>query len=559
MRQLLDGQRQYQVPLFQRPYAWEHAQHQQLWADVLELYEARQEEPAAQHFLGSVVTLPITSGPDRPELFILVDGQQRLTTLSVLLASIRDRARNSDSTAAEKLDALYLRNQFAHQDDRFKVLPTQADRAEFHAVMLAGAPTGHSRSMRSAFEFFELCVAGRDSEAQPIDFNALAASILDGLGLVSIALDDSDNAYRVFESLNATGLRLTQIDLIRNYLFMRLPPEVGEDAYRQVWLPMQESLGSRLDEFAHDYFTKDGEFVRQGEVYRAAKRRLDGLPSADIEPSLRDMAWFGGRWKWIETPELEPHGPTRERLRTLKQFGNDTVWPFVLNLYEARDRNGVLSAEEMTEVLRLLESFLVRRMFAGVPTNQLNRLFLRLWAQLPHEEAVPTEVRAALSETSRRWPRDEEFRADLETYPLYTDSRPSQRRLVLEALERSTSHKEQVVLDELTIEHVAPQTLTESWVAMLGFDWEEAQATDVESRALDVHRRLIHTLGNLTLTGYNPELSNDPWESKRDLYAASHVDLNREIATHDSWAEEQILRRASQLADRAIDIWPGPN
>lgn len=553
LRQLLDGRRQYAVPLFQRKYSWLPSHHQQLWRDLLDLYETRLFEPKAQHFLGSVVTAEIPSGPDRPELFVLIDGQQRLTTLAILLAAIRDSHSESGNTgAASMIDDLYLTNQHAQGTDLYKVLPTQDDRAEFAAIAGGASSTGHAPNMRSAYRWFRQELSRPDSNGDPIKLEDVAIAVLDGLGLVSIWLEESDNAYRVFESLNATGLPLTQVDLLRNYFFMRLPADQGEQLYAQVWLPMEAALGNSFNEFAHDYFTKDGKFVREGEVYREAKRRLDPLSGDDVALALDELKWFSDRWERILRPELEPDDGVRRGLERLHQFGSATVWPFVLNLYEARDRHESLDAAEMARVLGLLESFLVRRMFAGVPTNQLNRLFLRLWAQLPKQDSVEVEVRSALSEPSRRWPRDNEFSAAVASYPLYTDSRPSQRRLVLERLERALPHKEPVALDHLQIEHVLPQTLTPEWVAMLTGD----ETAEAEAQA--IAERWLHALPNLTLTGYNPEMANDPWDAKRAYYAASHVELCRRLAKFDQWTERELGERAAALAELALSIWPGP-
>jgi hypothetical protein len=195
----------------------------------------------------------------------------------------------------------------------------------------------------------------------------------------------------------------------------------------------------------------------------------------------------------------------------------------------------------------MLEGFLVRRMFANVPTNQLNRLFIRLWDQLPHVGDLVPEVRSALSESSRRWPDDQTFCDDFVNYPLYIDSQPQQRRLVLDRLERSYGHKEMVALGELQIEHIIPQTLTDDWRSLLG---DNAEA---------IHTRWLHTPGNLTLTAYNPELSNASWPDKREFYAASNVSMTRALANIGTFDADALINRGHELAGRAVRIWPGPS
>jgi hypothetical protein len=185
-------------------------------------------------------------------------------------------------------------------------------------------------------------------------------------------------------------------------------------------------------------------------------------------------------------------------------------------------------------------------MFANVPTNQLNRLFIRLWDQLPNTDDLVVEVRKTLSEPSRRWPADDAFRKDFVNYPLYIDSQPHQRRLVLDRLERSYGHKELVALGELQIEHILPQTLTDDWRSLLG---ENADA---------IHQRWLHTPGNLTLTAYNPELSNASWPDKREFYAASNVSMTRALANINIFDANSLIKRGRELARRALQIWPGP-
>jgi hypothetical protein len=218
----------------------------------------------------------------------------------------------------------------------------------------------------------------------------------------------------------------------------------------------------------------------------------------------------------------------------------------MLNLFAARDRDGTLTSDQFAEIVRMIEGFVVRRMFANVPTNQLNRLFIRLWDQLPHLDDPVIEVRRVLSEPSRRWPTDDAFRHTFVRYPLYVDSQPHQRRLVLDRLERSYGHREAVALGELQIEHIVPQTLTDDWRNVLG----EGSAA--------LHERWLHTPGNLTLTGYNPELSNAPWLDKRQYYAASNVSMTRALADIATFDADALVARGEELAHRAALIWPGP-
>jgi uncharacterized protein with ParB-like and HNH nuclease domain len=546
---LLNGRVQYRVPLFQRQYAWERAQREQLWSDVVDLHEERRAgDHHAQHFMGSIVTAPEQLGPNRPATHTLIDGQQRMTTLNVLLAALRDHVAEADGPSADRIDGLYLRNQYPQEPlDDFKVLPTQRDRDEFAALIRVEPDTQTSPGLRQSYRYFrERLRREQDADGDPLDPALLEDTLLQGLGVVSITLGPNDNAYRVFESLNATGLRLRQIDLIRNLFMMKLGVAQAEDVYTNIWLPMQDLLGENFEAFANDYYVKDGTFLRADATYTHAKAKLDGSEGAQVVPALEDMAWFAERWARIHRPNRETDVGLRDALLSMNRFGADTPYPFLLNVYEARDRHGTASSAQMTQIVSMIEGFLVRRMFLNVPTNQLNRLFIRLWDQLPHEGDIVDEVRAALAEPSRRWPNDDEFREAVSKYPLYSDSRPGQRRLVLDRLEQSYGHQEVVALDELQIEHIIPQTLTDDWRAMLGEGADQVWA------------RWKDTPANLTLTGYNPELSNSSWPDKRAFYAASHVSMTRELAELDTFDEAALRVRGAELAERAIGLWPGP-
>jgi Protein of unknown function (DUF1524) len=273
---------------------------------------------------------------------------------------------------------------------------------------------------------------------------------------------------------------------------------------------------------------------------------LADLDGEATTAALDDMVWFAERWQRLQQPSREGAAGVAEALRSLNRFGSDTPYPFLLNVYEARDRHGSISSEQFAQIVRMVEGFLIRRMFANVPTHSLSRMFIRLWQQLPQEGDPVMEIREALAEPSRRWPNDEPFAREFAQYPLYVDTRPYQRRMVLEALERSFGHHEPVELEGLEIEHVMPQTLTDAWRELLG------------ENADDVHSHWLHTPGNLTLTGYNPELSNGPWPEKRARYKMSNLVMTRELAHLDAFGSDVIRNRATELAQRAIAIWPGP-
>jgi hypothetical protein len=396
--------------------------------------------------------------------------------------------------------------------------------------------------IKSAHAFFRSALLNGIPASEPVSVGRIESVLLSRLDFVSITLAADDNPYRIFESLNGKGMALTQADLLRNYFFMRLPVAEHEDLYSRVWYPMQDQMGKWVGDFIRDLLVKDGAFVRSGDVYQTWKRRLDRLSEGQVKDTLTSFRRYGAWYTHLIYPTTEGDQQLRGQLQQLNRWGGTTTYPFLLNLY-GEVANGRLGRGELVKILRLIESFLVRRSFANVPTNELNRLFIRLFTQLdPQQNAVDT-VWYALSQPGLRRPDDREFEQAILKYPLYRDSRPEQRKLILEG---SYGHQEPVLLETLSIEHIMAQTLTSEWMAELG------------DHAIEVHRDLVHTLGNLTLTGYNHPLSNSPFERKRQILSGSHLELNKEIVAERRWTASEIESRGRRLAERAKMIWPGP-
>ena len=406
-----------------------------------------------------------------------------------------------------------------------------------------------SSLIRQAFDFFfdALGKSADEDDDEPIDLQRIERLLLDEVEVVSITLGDQDNEYRIFESLNWKGAPLSQADLLRNYFFMRISTDEQQALYDNVWLPMQAMLDSNsLADFFRYQYMSTGRFVREKDIYLKWREDLERLEPDGLAAKMRELASYALFYRRLIDPGAEPNLALREGLERLNRWGGQTMYPFVLWLYEGAGGRGVDPAD-MSKVLRLIESYLVRRLFCGIPTAGSNRFFMELVSHVPDGNVVEA-VQQALAQPSgrRRWPKDEEFREGLASYKLYEGSRPEQRRLVIESLEQDYAHKEPVDLRGLTIEHVMPQDLTNEWREALGPD------------AAAIHGRLLHTVGNLTLTGYNPELSNRPFSGKRPLFQESNLEMNAEIAKEIQWGPEQIRLRVDRLAARAVKIWPGP-
>jgi alkylated DNA nucleotide flippase Atl1 len=554
LQELLEGSKQYQVPLYQRTYSWSNAQLARLWDDIVKLAEDRVSAPEVTHFIGSLVLAPSPSnGPAGVQEFLVVDGQQRLTTLSILLCAIRDhRAQFEDSEHRDRINQQYLLNKWRPEGQRPKLLPTQADRAAYIACLDSTPKAGGSDPVGSAYRFFAAQLTGGDDPDDPADIERIEDAVISGLALVSVTAQLGDNAHRIFESLNNTGLRLTQGDLLRNYIFMRLPTR-AEAVYPALWLPLQELLSSSDLEllFWLDLVQRDAR-MKQTDTYAGQQARLDRLATEEqIEEELRRFTRLGALLKVILDPARESDRAVRFRLQRLRAWGTTTVYPLLLHLLDRRDQ-GEASSEQIAAAMLYVESFFVRRLLIGRATANLNRILLSVVTEMSKDLPVDEAVRTYLSTGRKHYATDADVHAAVTTIPYYLNGRPTQRAMVLRWLEESYGNKEPVDLSTLTIEHVLPQTPTKNWQEVLTEDLEPSE--DFRQ----VHESLVHTLGNLTLTGYNSTLSNSPFDVKRDKLSTSGLSMNQEIAEEERWSRPQIQKRATALADRVAQIWPGP-
>lgn len=533
LQPIIEGTKQYVVPLFQREYSWDKKEWSILWDDLVELCEA---ENPRDHFIGSIVTMPTNTVPEGVAKFLLIDGQQRLTTIFILLAVLRDKAKqNSQEALAAEINNTLLVNPYKDGLDYYKLQPTQTDRASFQELIRSGQSPGENQ-INSAYEFFE-----RKMRQSGIDGQTIKKVVSNNLSVVSIVLAADDNPHLVFESLNAKGRPLTQADLIRNYFFMRIHVNEQDETYNQLWKPMQDALGDSLTECIRHYLMKDSSVIKQSDVYFSLKERVS---KSEAMAYLKDLARFASYYQKLLQPEREANLEIRRSLLRLNRIEVTTAYPFLLNCYDEYDQ-GSLSSAEFVSILKVIENFVIRRFVCNVPTSQLLKIFVPLYGQVrnKHPESFVEELKDALQ--TKNYPRDGEFKSRLTDAKLYGGGdRRDKTKIILEALEESYEHKEQVPFTKLSIEHVMPQTPTEWWQNHLGEDWEMT------------HELSLHTLGNLTLTAYNSELSNDSYASKKERLRESHLEINKYFDGKQSWRREEIEERAEALANIALNVWP---
>ena len=534
LRQLIEGTKQYVVPLFQRPYSWSEKQWKTLWNDVLE--QSRHED-GRPHFFGSIVTTPARSVPQGVGKYLLIDGQQRITTIQVFLAAVRDlAARLEDAKLCDRIDGQYLVNKYEDGDERLKVLPTNDDRASFRGIIQRGEIAPGRLALCYQFFIAQLERFNRDQ------LEAIHSAIVDRLSLVSITCDEHDNPHLIFESLNAKGEKLTPADLIRNFLLMRVHVGDQERLFQTYWLPIQQVLGGNLTEFVRHYLMKEGKILKEADVYFELKDGLTNSTPAQAEAFLRELHRHGMIYARFLASGTEDDDEVGQRLDRFRRLKVTVAYPFLLRVFDARE-SGALSHEQLLQTLDLLEGFLIRRSICNVPTNQLRRMLPPVFDAAGG--AGPDFLEGLRRELGgRRCPDDSTFAQALATETLYSTSDKLIRlRLILERLERSFGHKEAAPLAGAQIEHVLPQTLSAEWESYLG--------AEAAAQALS----LLHTLGNLTLTKYNAELSNKPYAVRRAELLKSHFEINRYFKDVDQWSLDSIRERGRSLSERALTIW----
>lgn len=559
LNKLLNTSRQFIVPIFQRNYSWQKSQYEQLWFDILRASKFKEKQ---NHFIGSIVYIDMGTPAGRPQQLLLIDGQQRLTTISILLCAIKDYVQKFN-LETKLINLAKIKNQFLYNsdeidEDRYKLLLNVQDKETYiklidNTIFTVNKP---ATNIIKCYEFFYERI--EDFIKQHGQIDEIYAGIFK-LSLVSISLDkDSDNPQMIFESMNSTGKDLSQTDLLRNYLLMDLTPEKQTRLYKTYWKPMEELFGEDIyknDLNKFDYFIRDfltlksdtGYICKINNVYENFKRYyLDN--NCEKFAVLKDLFTYAKYYACIDLLQ-ENDDELKLYWQEFKKLDSHVVYPFLLKLYDEYNRQ-ILIKEDFKKILQVVISYLWRRAICEIPTNSLSKTFATLYQTVDKEDYVNSVIKAFVFKSSyKRFPSDYEVREKLQTKDIYHFRL---RKYLLEALE-NYYHKEPIDLNtaNYTIEHIMPQNIEHnlSWQQMLGEDWQE------------VHSLYLHSLGNLTITGYNAEMSNKSFVEKvngESGFKHSHLKLNESIAQCDVWNKKAIQRRTNILTDIILKIWKYP-
>lgn len=547
--EILIAPNQYLIPFFQRQYSWQRKHWMRLWEDIVALLEDR--GGSSQHFLGPLVCTPDKLVPAEIVTFQLIDGQQRLTTLMALMAAVRELAReHGQQPLVEQVTDQYLIHKYQEGHRRYRVLPRVSDREAFMAIMDEAElePEQKKFGVFKAKRFFKKQI-GAWIEKEPAErLKAVFRAVSSRMALVVITID-GENPYEIFESLNSTGLPLQESDLIRNYVFMQVPTD-KQDTFNQKYWEHLETIFGEGDEprfsatqFYRNYLMREGVFSKSKMTFVDFKEqnRQRKLTPEDQADELRRFAKLESM---IRFPQECEDKQVAAALSEIAMLDVTTAHPLLLNLLD-KWKQDELAKDELLDCMRDLSSFVLRRWVCGMSSRQYNRYFPEAAGSL---DASPREALRRYW-IRRGWPHDALFVERLLDFPMYqSDSKKT--RMLLQKLEEAERHKEKISLAGLTIEHVMPQKIEGSkgvsWREELGDDW------------FVLHAKWVHTLGNLTLTGYNPELSNSPFEAKQKLLAESHLELNKRFTGLAQWGVEDIKQRAGELSRTILGLWPVP-
>lgn len=543
--QLLEGSKQFIIPIFQRTYSWERSHCQQLWDDIIRVGKSQELN---SHFIGSAVYIPETNVDAAIPRWLVIDGQQRITTLTLLLIALKRRLQTEeieDPVSAAQVDDLYLRNRYGKGEAAYRILLTRTDKETLLQLLDDKEPSedGSYRIIEN-FRFFT-------DEIAKANLSEVWKGIKK-LMIVDVCLQQGiDNPQMIFESMNSTGKALTQADLIRNFVLMGLEHDLQTRLYIDYWRPMEVEFGAEnyineFDEFMRYYLVihSGNVRIRRGDVYdefKAYSRKHE------VEALLASLKEFASYFCRIALG-AEKDKALSAAFHDIRELRADVCYPMLMEVYQDFHYERI-THEEFLTILRMVESYVFRRAVCDIPTNSLRQTFATFLRQVKKDRYVESVKAVFMTLPSyRRFPGDDEFVRQIQIRNLYKFNRRSYW------LRRFENHgrKEHVPVQEYTIEHIMPQNeeLSPQWRADLGEDWKT------------VHEQYLHTLGNLTLTGYNSEYSDRPFAEKRDMpggFRESPLKMNRGLGECEVWDEPAISKRAAALAKTAADIWLAPD
>lgn len=542
---------QFVIPIYQRNYEWGQPQCEQLLNDITEVGTTHQP-----HFIGSIVFIHdgvYTSGVKE---LIIIDGQQRLTTITLLFIALYHYAQDNSeySNLAQKIYKKYLINEFANDDQRLKLKPTENNDIDLKAVLTNSYNKSEYSNIINNYNFFKKRITSENIN-----------SILDGLQMlmfVEISLDRNyDNAQRIFESLNSTGLDLSQADLIRNYILMELTAIQQKEIYNNYWDCIEKNTrvdgNNKLPDFIRDYLTSTKEnIVNKNEVYHTFKQEFPIKNYENLTNILAHIKQLSIPYGRLINPDLECDLNIRKQINNINRLEINTSYPFLMRVYDDYIQN-IINKDTFIRILKFIQTYSFRRYILDLPTNTLNKIFMSLYDKIDktkYEESIYAHI--LRFKGRQRMPNNEEITEALKDKDIY-NSKAKNKYFLLENLE-NWGNREFVDIcnnDNISIEHIFPQNPNLEW------------RTDLtKEEYADFSNKYLHTIGNLTLSGNNGKLGNKRFIQKRDMndndgeqgYKYSRLWLNADLRELNEWNIDNYKERTNRLTNRFLQIWDIP-
>jgi uncharacterized protein with ParB-like and HNH nuclease domain len=536
------------IPVYQRNYDWNKANCRQLFNDLLDVINNKRKS----HFFGSIVYLYNDENEENGQEFMIIDGQQRITTLSLLmlaLVHVKEEFKKD-----EALDIVLIKNEYLigkyNKKEKVKLKPVKNDAMALKTLFDKNIKEYANSSIVTNYQFFKDELLKIDIPLNDI-FTAIKK-----LDIVDIKLKTSeDNPQLIFESLNSTGLDLSEADKVRNFILMKLPIDRQNEYYEKYWNVIEKNTKYNVSNFIRDYLTyKEKKIPNIGKVYFIFKEYIlnNDLTTEEI---LQDLLVFSEYYRCIIEAN-HPNKEINEILIYLNKLDITVAYPFLLEVFHDYYKNKVINDDCLLSILLIIESFLVRRLVCEVPPNALNKIFMTLGRDIKnfddYKEKYIDVLKYILSQkrSSQRFPSDEEVKEKMLLKNLYNMNSKNNMHI----LERLENFRNKEVIDlqkllaesKLTIEHIMPQTLSNTWRKELGVDYE------------NIYLKYLHTIGNLTLTAYNGEMSNKSFSEKKSIeggFLHSKLYLNEFIKNQSTWNDAIIEERANILIKKSLQIW----
>jgi len=547
---------QFVIPVYQRNYDWKNSECKELLDDII----AVESEDRGTHFIGSIVFVHEgTYSTNEVKELVIIDGQQRLTTINILYVALYRFAKENGRTQdAERLYNMFLTNQYVqNESSKLKLKQTDTNSVAFKAIMLGTEKSfDHYSNVIENYNYFRSLISEYNFE-----------TILRGLNrliFVEISLErGKDDPQRIFESLNSTGLDLSQSDLIRNFILMDLSPRDQNRIFENIWSPIEENAkdivkqNSLVSEFIRDYLTlRNKKISNKNKVYAEFKSLYPNKKEEAYHQELENIRSLSVHYKKLINPSTVSDSAIRKELEYINRLEINVAYPFLLQVFEDLEI-GLLDKNDLLKILRLIQSYAWRRFIVGLPTNALNKIFMSLYSEIDKEEYFDSLAKVLLKKKgSAKFPTDEDLKTALRDKDLY-NTQPKNRNYLFELLE-NYNNREYVDTnnDDITVEHIFPRNPHEEWTADLS-----------KEEYFLFKEKYLNTIGNLTLSGNNGSLGNKSFAAKKEMnndereqgYNYSRLWLNSYLKSLDTWSVSNYEERLNIIYERFLKIWEYPD